>query len=193
MSVGLFGGSFDPPHRGHVELVRRAKEELGLERVVVLVSADPGHKHVETSADVRLRLAQAAFPDDEVVLDQHARTVDTLRAHREWDDPVFLIGADEFSDFLSWREPEDVLRRTRLAVATRPGFPRERLDAVLAELEHPERVRFFELEPTPVASRDLRARLAAGEDVSDEVPPAVAEILAREGLYPRIAGYTGSA
>ena len=193
MTVGLFGGSFDPPHRGHVELVRRAKAELGLERVVVLVSADPGHKHVETPADVRLRLARAAFPDDEVMLDEHERTVDTLRAHPEWDDPVFLIGADEFSDFLSWREPEEVLRRTRLAVATRPGFPRERLDTVLAELEHPERVRFFELEPTPVASRDLRARLAAGEDVSDEVPPAVGEILAREGLYPRIAGYTGSA
>lgn len=193
MTVGLFGGSFDPPHRGHVELVHRAKEELGLERVVVLVSADPGHKHVETPADVRLRLARAAFPDDEVVLDEHARTVDTLRAHPEWEDPVFLIGADEFSDFLTWREPEEVLRRTRLAVATRPGFPRERLDTVLAELEHPERVRFFELEPTPVASRDLRARLAAGEDVSDEVPPAVGEILAREGLYPRIAGYTGSA
>ena len=193
MSVGLFGGSFDPPHRGHVELVRRAKEELGLERLVVLVSADPGHKHVETPADVRLRLARAAFPDDEVVLDEQARTVDTLRAHPEWEDPVFLIGADEFSDFLSWREPEEVLRRTRLAVATRPGFPRERLDSVLAQLEHPERVRFFELEPTPVASRDLRARLAAGENVADEVPPAVAEILARESLYPRIAGYTGTA
>jgi nicotinate-nucleotide adenylyltransferase len=193
MSLGIFGGSFDPPHRGHVELLRRAKEQLGLDRVVVLVSADPGHKHVETPADVRLRLARAAFPDDEVVLDEHARTVDTLRAHPEWKDPVFLIGADEFSDFLSWREPEEVLRRTRLAVATRPGFPRERLDAVLAQLEHPERVRFFDLDPTPLASRDLRARLAAGENVTDEVPPAVAEILARESLYSRIAGYTGTA
>jgi nicotinate-nucleotide adenylyltransferase len=193
MTLGIFGGSFDPPHRGHVELLRRAKEQLGLDRVVVLVSADPGHKHVETPADVRLRLARAAFPDDEVVLDEHARTVDTLRAHPEWVDPVFLIGADEFSDFLSWREPEEVLRRTRLAVATRPGFPRERLDAVLAQLEDPERVRFFDLDPTPVASRDLRARLAAGESVTDEVPPAVAEILARESLYSRIAGYTGTA
>jgi nicotinate-nucleotide adenylyltransferase len=193
MRMGIFGGSFDPPHRGHVELARRAKEELGLDQLVVLVSADPGHKHVETPADVRVRLARAAFPDDEVVLDEHARTVDTLRAHPEWSDPVFLIGADQFSDFLSWREPDEVLRRTRLAVATRPGFPRERLDQVLAHLEHPERVRFFELEPTPVASRDLRARLAAGEDVADEVPAAVAEILAREGLYPRIAGYTGTA
>ena len=193
MTLGIFGGSFDPPHRGHVELVRRAKEELGLERVIVLVSAAPGHKHVETPADVRLRLARAAFPDDEVVLDEHARTVDTLRAHPEWEDPVFLIGADEFCDFPSWKEPDEVLRRTRLAVATRPGFPRERLDSVLAQLDQPERVRFFEIEPMPVASRGLRARLAAGEDVSGEVPPAVAEILAREGLYPRVAGYTGSA
>jgi nicotinate-nucleotide adenylyltransferase len=193
MTVALYGGSFDPPHRGHVALARRAKEVLGLDRLIVLVSADPGHKQVETPAEVRLQLARAAFPDDEVVLDEHARTVDTLRAHPEWDDPVFLIGADEFSDFLSWREPEEVLRRTQLAVATRPGFPLERLDPVLARLEHPERVRFFELEPTPVASRDLRARLAAGEDVRDEVPPAVAEILAREGLYPRIAGYTETA
>ena len=193
MTLGLYGGSFDPPHLGHVELARRAKQRLPLERLLVLVSADPGHKHVETPADVRLRLARAAFPDDEVVLDEHGRTVDTLRAHPEWDDPLFLIGADEFSDFLSWKEPEEVLRRTRVAVATRPGFSRDRVDAVLAQLEQPERVRFFEIEPTPVASRDLRARLAAGEDVGDEVPPAVAEILGREGIYPRIAGYTGNA
>ena len=193
MTIGLYGGSFDPPHRGHVELARRAKEELGLDRLVVLVSADPGHKHVDTPVDVRLRLARAAFPDDEVVLDEHARTVDMLRAHPEWEDALFLIGADEFSDFASWKEPDEVLSHTRVAVATRPGFPRDRLDAVLAQLEHPERVSFFEIEPTPVASRDLRARLAAGEDVGDEVPPAVAEILGREGLYPRIAGYTGTA
>ncbi|HEX7626964.1 MAG TPA: adenylyltransferase/cytidyltransferase family protein, partial [Gaiellaceae bacterium] len=107
--IGLFGGSFDPPHRGHVELARRAKEELGLERLVVLVSASPGHKHVDTPAAARLALAQAAFPGDEVVLDEHARTVDALRAHPEWGDPVFLIGADQFCDFLSWKEPDEVL------------------------------------------------------------------------------------
>jgi nicotinate-nucleotide adenylyltransferase len=191
--VGLYGGSFDPPHRGHVELARRAKEDLGLDRLVVLVSADPGHKHVETSADARLRLAQAAFPGDDVVLDEHARTVDMLRAHPEWRDAVFLIGADEFSDFLSWKEPNEILRLARLAVATRPGFPRARLEPVLAQLEHPERVELFEIEPVPVASRDLRARLRAGEDVAPDLPPAVAEALARERLYPLQARYTGTA
>jgi nicotinate-nucleotide adenylyltransferase len=183
--VGLYGGSFDPPHRGHVELARRAKEELGLGRLVVLVSADPGHKRVETPADVRLRLARAAFPDDEVVLDEHARTIDTLRAHSDWVDPVFLIGADEFCDFLSWTEPQEVLQRTRLAVATRPGFPRERLERVLGELEHPERVLFFDIEPQAVASRDLRAALRAGDGVTGDVPAPVARLIQAEKLYRR--------
>jgi nicotinate-nucleotide adenylyltransferase len=189
----LYGGSFDPPHRGHVELARRAKAELGAKQLTVLVSANPGHKHVETPAGVRLRLARAAFPDDDVQLDEHGRTVDTLRAHPEWDDPMFLIGADEFCDFGSWKEPDEVLRLTRLGVATRPGFPRERLERVLAELAEPERVVFFEIEPTPVSSRELRARLAAGGDVAADVPPAVEAIIRAEGLYLTSSGYTSPA
>ena len=183
--IGIFGGAFDPPHRGHVELARRAKEELGLAKLLVLVSARPGHKEVATPADVRLRLAQAAFPGDEVLLDEHARTIETLEAHPEWSDPVFLIGADEFCDFLSWVRPNDVLARARLGVATRPGFPRERLESVLQQLDRPERVLFFEIEPQTVASRDLRARLEAGADVRGEVPSAVAAMIDGEMLYGR--------
>jgi nicotinate-nucleotide adenylyltransferase len=178
MTLGLYGGAFDPPHRGHVELARRAKEELGLDRIIVLVAADPGHKKVTTPRATRLRLARAAFPDDEVVLDEHARTIDTLRAHPEWDDAVFLIGADQFCDLPTWKEPDEVLRRVRLGVATRPGFPRERLEAVLAELEDPQRVLFFDLEPIPVASSTLRSRFAA-----EDVPSAVADIIRAEKLY----------
>jgi len=181
--LGLFGGAFDPPHRGHVELLRQAREQLSLERIVVLVVAEPGHKHVDTPAEVRLRLARAAFPDAEVVLDSHARTIDTLRAHPEWSDAVFLIGADEFCAFGTWKEPDEVLRRARLGVATRPGFPRERLDTVLDGLAAPGRVVFFELEPTPLASSDLRARLGAGEDVDGDVPAGALAIIEAEHLY----------
>jgi nicotinate-nucleotide adenylyltransferase len=183
LTLGLYGGAFDPPHRGHVELARRAKQELGIDRLLVLVVAAPGHKAVATPAETRLRLARAAFPEDEVVLDEHARTIDTLRAHPEWRDPVFLIGADEFCDFPSWREPDEVLERARLAVATRPGFPRARLNGVLAKLRRPDRVSFFEIEPTPVASSDLRERLAAGADITADVPSEVARIIRADGLY----------
>ena len=184
-ALGLFGGAFDPPHRGHVELLRQAKQKLALDDVIVLVAADPGHKDVDTPADVRLRLAQAAFPGDEVVLDEHSRTVDTLRAHPEWCDPLFLVGADEFSNFRAWKEPNEVLRLARLGVATRPGFPRERLQAVLRALDAPSRVTFFELDPMPVASRDLRARLEAGADVDGEIPADALAIIRAEGLYTR--------
>jgi nicotinate-nucleotide adenylyltransferase len=164
--------------------VRRATDELGLDEVVVLVTADPGHKRIETPAGVRLEMARAAFPGDTVLLDEHARTIDLLREHPEWEDAWFVIGADEFADFLSWKEPDEVLRRVRLAVGTRPGFPRERVQGVLDGLAQPERVRLFDMEPVPAASRDLRQHL-----VETDVPPAVAEIVRRDGLYqaePRV-------
>src|SRR5581483_6481737 len=121
------------------------------------------------------------------ILDEHARTIETLRAHPDWSDPVFLIGADEFAGFLTWQEPNEVLRFARLGVAARPGYPRERLEAVLAGLKAPERVLFFEL-AEPQASSALRAQWAL-----DDVPPAVAAIVEREGLYGQRRGYTGIA
>ena len=179
--TALLGGTFNPPHNGHVALARTAQERFG-EEVVVLVSARPGHKEVQLDADTRLALARAAFPEHEVELDQHERTVDMLKAGR-WNDPLFLIGADEFCDFLTWKEPQEVLRRTRLGVATRPGYPRERLEAVLARLERPERVLFFEIEPLPISSREIRDRVARGEPIDGLVPPAVAELIESRGLY----------
>jgi nicotinate-nucleotide adenylyltransferase len=181
--LGLYGGAFDPPHRGHVQLARCAKELLGIERLLVLVAARPGHKTVATPASLRLEMARAAFPDDDVVLDDHTRTIDLLRGRPEWHDAWFLIGADEFSDFLSWKEPDEVLARVRLAVGTRPGFPPERLEAVLERLGRPERVLLFDMSPVPAASRELRRELVAAD-----VPPAVARIIRREGLYSSSSG-----
>jgi nicotinate-nucleotide adenylyltransferase len=184
--TGLLGGTFNPPHNGHVALARAAKEQFGFDEFVVLVAVRPGHKDVELDAGTRLELVRAAFPDDAVEREEHERTVDTLR-HGYWTDPVFLIGADEFCDFLTWKDPEGVLDRARLAVATRPGYPRERLDNVLEQLSRPERVLFFEIEPLPISSREIRERVARGEDVSHLVPPAVADLISKLGLY---RGYT---
>ena len=181
--IGLFGGAFDPPHKGHVALVEAAVKALKLDRVLILLSADPGHKQVETPAIERLELARAAFPGRDVILDEHGRTVDLLRAHPSWKDTVFLIGADQFCDFLSWKEPAEVLKLTRIGVATRPGYPQEQLDRVVAKLSSPKRVLFFELDPVPVASSDLRHHLDR-----EAIPPAVWEIIERDSLY----GYSGS-
>lgn len=185
---GLFGGAFDPPHAGHVALVETARRALELDEVLVLVAAAPGHKRVDTPAAVRLELTRAAFPDAEVVLDPYPRTIDMLRAHPERAGTVFLIGADEFVDLPTWKEPEEVVRLVRLGVATRPGYASERLASVLGEIGAPERVSFFELEPLPISSRSLRARLDRGEDVHAFVPSAVWSAIERDGLYGR--GYT---
>ena len=178
----LYGGAFDPPHLGHVAVADAARQRFGVERLAVVVSERPAHRTVHASAEDRLVLARAAFPADDVRLDPHPRTVELLRAER-FDDPVFVVGADQFRGFLTWSEPVEVLERTRIAVATRPGFPREELDGVLAELGRPERVVFFEIEPNLAASTDVRARAAAGEPLAGLVPEAVERLVAERGLY----------
>jgi nicotinate-nucleotide adenylyltransferase len=178
----LYGGAFDPPHLGHVAVADAARERFDVERVVVLVSEHPAHRAVHASAEDRLALARAAFPRDDVRLDPYSRTVELLRAE-PFDDPVFVVGADQFRSFLAWSEPQEVLERTRLAVATRPGFPRSELEAVLEQLDRPERVVFFEIEPNPAASRDVRARVAAGAPLDGLVPDGVARLIAERGLY----------
>ncbi len=180
--TGLYGGAFDPPHVGHVAVAVAAKEHFGMARITVLVSEHPGHKETHLPPAARLDLARAAFPDDEVRLDPYPRTIDLLRAER-FDDPLFIVGADEFCDFLSWKEPDGVLALSRLAVATRPGFPQERLDSVLAGLAEPGRVVFFEIEPNPAASRDIRELAAAGAPLTGLVPDAVNDLIRARRLY----------
>jgi nicotinate-nucleotide adenylyltransferase len=171
----LLGGAFDPPHNGHVALASAVRERFG--EPVILVTADPGHKTTVASAADRLDLARAAFPGYRVELDEHARTVDLLRAGR-FEDPLVVIGADEYVDFPTWKEPEEVRRLARLAVATRPGY------TVAGDVEQ------FQLEPFPIASRDLRVRVAAGEPLDGLVPPAVADLIRERGLYVGPRGYT---
>jgi nicotinate-nucleotide adenylyltransferase len=184
-ALGILGGVFDPPHVGHVALARAALAHFQLERLLVLVVADPGHKRTRTAADVRLELVRLAFedvPEAEVELDPHARTVDSLEALRPRD-AVFVVGADEFADFPRWKKPERVLELVRLAVAMRPGVPEKRLRSTRARLPAPDRISFFEMEPVPVSSSQVRERVARREPIDDLVPAKVADEIARLGLY----------
>jgi nicotinate-nucleotide adenylyltransferase len=185
VAIGVLGGVFDPPHNGHVALARAAVEELDLERLLVLVVADPGHKHTGTPAETRLELARLAFeavPNAMVELDRHARTVDSLE-ERRLDDAVFILGADELAGFESWKSPRRVLELVRLAVAVRPGVSREEVRAVQERLDAPDRILEFELEPVDVSSSEIRACVARGEPIDGLVPSAVASAIVRLGLY----------
>jgi nicotinate-nucleotide adenylyltransferase len=192
MTVGLLGGAFDPPHLGHVELARDARSRFDLARLLVVVTGRPPHKLVETGAETRLRLAETAFGELdgvevsrwEIDRGEPSYTVDTVRwANERWGDVAFVVGADEFCGFLDWKDPDGVLAYACLLVASRPGFPQERLDGVLAGLARPERVEFFELQPLPISSREIRARVARGEPIDHLVPSAVAKLIEELGLY----------
>ena len=181
--TGILGGTFDPPQNGHLALARAALEQLPIDRLVVLVAADPGHRKVVADAEPRLRLARAAFAElpAEVVLDEHAFTVDAVRGGR-FGDAIFIVGADEGAAFPSWQDPEEVLHWVRLAVGTRSGYPPADLAA------YGDRVLSFELDSPPVSSSEVRRRIAEGEPIDDLVPPAVGASINEHALY---RGYTG--
>ena len=185
MAVGILGGVFDPPHVGHVALARAALAELGLDELLVLVVADPGHKTATTSAETRLELARIAFedvPEAVIEVDRHARTVDSLEERRP-DDAYFILGADELASFESWKSPKRVLELARVAVAMRPGVSPAVLRGVRERLGAGDRIVQFEMPLVAISSSEIRARVGRGEPVTDDVPTAVAEAIARLGLY----------
>ena len=184
-AIGILGGAFDPPHNGHLALAREAVEHFQLERLLVRVVADPGHKDVDTAADVRLRLAELAFGSIEVAevsLDPFGRTVDSLEA-LGLADPLFLLGADELAAFPSWVRPDRVLELARIGAATRPGTDLAGLGRVVASLSRPDRIELFPITPLAVSSSEIRDRVDAGLPVDDLVPPQVATEIERLGLY----------
>ncbi|MBA3718561.1 MAG: nicotinate-nicotinamide nucleotide adenylyltransferase [Actinobacteria bacterium] len=177
--TGLFGGAFDPPHNGHLALARAAIDHFDLDRLVILVAAEPGHKLVYAPAEVRMQLAAAAFPGYDVELDPYSRTIDMLRA-RAWEDPVFLVGADQLAAFPSWKEPEAVLAQSRLGVGTRPGY----MPAPPAD----DRIELFDVPAVDISSSEIRERVRAGEPIEDLVPAAVARLVEELGIYRQRAG-----
>lgn len=192
MPVGVLGGTFNPPHLGHLALARAAIDRFGLDRLVVVVTGNPPHKRVDVDPETRYRLAELAFADlpqaelsrAEMEREGMAYTIETAEeAAREWGDVVFLVGADSFADFLQWRDPNGILEHVRLGVATRPGVSMRELEAVRSQLRRPDRIEFFEIERVPISSREIRGRAARGEPIDGLVPPAVAREIERLGLY----------
>ncbi len=194
--LGIFGGTFDPPHLGHLALARAARDALALTQVLWAVAADPPHKRglVRTPAATRVKLVQAAItgePDmslSRVDLDRpgphySVDTVAILQAAHPGAELIFVIGGDSLRDLPTWHDPHELIRRCRLGVLRRPGaaFDLDALEGAIPGLT--ERIVFIDAPPVPESSRAIRARVAAGEPLEGLVPAAVAALIAAEGLY----------
>lgn len=185
--IGLLGGTFDPPHIGHLVVADWALDALGLDEVRLLVAGDPWMKSGESDAATRVALCEAAVADHPrlVVDDRETRrdgptyTVDTLTELRTAEPDatwVFLLGTDAAASLPSWHRIDDAIPLADWVVVVRPGtdLPDHRLAAVLTRLDVPR---------LEVSSTALRARVAAGQSIRFLVPdPVIAEV-ARRGLY----------
>jgi nicotinate-nucleotide adenylyltransferase len=189
MKIGLFGGSFDPVHVGHLLVARAAREEAGLERLIFIPAAQspfkPDVQPAPASERLRwLRLALAGDPTAEID-DQEIRrggisyAIDTVRAYagkHPGAELFYLIGADQTRQLGLWREAVELSRLVQFLVIPRPGQAQ-------VELAAPFRGRVLRGVPLGVSSSDIRTRLKAGLSVAHLTPPAVAEALANNRLY----------
>jgi nicotinate-nucleotide adenylyltransferase len=192
--LGVLGGSFNPPHIGHLVMASVACGQLGLERVVFVPAAVPPHKVVadDIPAAVRFALTEAATAEDmrftvstvEIDLDL-AYTRDVLTALDEryaGSEFVFLMGTDSLLQFGSWREPEAILALAGLAVARRPGDDPQAIAAAI-ERWGEDRVTLLDMPPLAVSSTDVRRRVRGHLPIRYLVPRAVEDLIISHGLY----------
>jgi nicotinate-nucleotide adenylyltransferase len=194
--LGVIGGSFDPPHVGHLVIASEAHARLGLERVLFVPAAAPPHKDLErrTSADVRLQMTALAVADDMRFVESGLEierglvytrdTLSAVAARFPGRDLVFIMGSDSLLQFDAWHDAEAILELCTLAVAPRPGDDRALVEAVAARWGA-GRVTVLEAPPVGVSSSQIRARVAAGLPLRYLVPEAVEEFISRRGLYAR--------
>jgi nicotinate-nucleotide adenylyltransferase len=204
-AIGILGGSFNPPHLGHLALARQARDQLGLERVLLMPLHTPSHKAggEDPGPEHRLEMCRLAAADEpgvetcelEVRRAGTSYTADTLSEihdrHPEAE-LTFIVGADTARTLPSWHRPEVVMALARVAVAGRPGTDGvEVLDALRTvapagiggAAKGSPGVVFLTLDPVAASSSLARERVAAGEPVEDLLAPAVAGYIAEHGLY----------
>jgi nicotinate-nucleotide adenylyltransferase len=189
MKLGVYGGSFDPVHLGHLLVAQAALEELSLDRVLFVPAAQspfkPGVQPAPAAARLRmLRMALAGsnrfvVDDLEIVRGGISYTIDTLReilARRPSARVSWLIGADHAPTLHLWREAGALAELAEFIIIPRPGEPP-------APAPAPFRVRSLRGWPLAVSSSEIRRRAGAGLFIRHLVPPGVAETIEAEGLY----------
>ncbi len=193
--LGLLGGTFDPPHYGHLAAAQEAHWQLGLQRVLFLPARQNPLKRGEGSSDSRTRCEMVRLAidgDDRFELSEldlagagPSYTVDLLRLLARPDRELyFLAGADILAELPRWHAPLEILQLATLVIATRPGTPAPNLQLIEQQLPGAAgRIRVLDIPGVDIASRDLRARVRAGQPIRYLTPPAVERYIAEERLY----------
>lgn len=195
MRLGLLGGTFNPPHIGHLVCATHALAGLELDRVLLVPVHEPPHKAAESDPGVehRVELCRLAVAGNEQLdvslvdaeVPGPSFTVDTLsRLHDRCpgDQLTFIVGGDMAFSLPTWREPEAILELAELGVAEREGVRRADIVERLSDLGTGN-VRFFHMPRLDVSSSQLRRMVASGHPIRYLVPDAVADYIEREGLY----------
>jgi nicotinate-nucleotide adenylyltransferase len=187
--IGIFGGTFDPIHEGHVEVAESVRNALGLDRMLVVVANQPWQKQDRpvTPAEDRYAMVAAALDErpglepSRIEIDRGgpSYTIDTVRTIRTVEpdsEIVVVVGADVAAALDTWHEHEALRRMVTLAVVDRPGVP---------VVDPPTGWRFVRVPvgPVDVSSTDLRSRLESGASVEGAVPDAVIRCIVERGLY----------
>ena len=199
--IGLFGGTFDPIHNGHLHIARSFADELDLESVILLPAGDPYHKTApRTAARHRLAMAEIAAQADsrlavsdcDIVRQGATYTHDTVQIFRQhfpaaelW----LLIGMDSLLQLHTWHRWQNLVRQCRIAAAPRPGSSLAQapapLQSWLAEALPQGRLHILQAEPLPISSSQIRQQLAA-EHTSPDIPPTVLDYIRQHQLYCHI-------
>ena len=201
LRLGILGGTFDPPHCGHLLVAEAGHTQLQLDRVVLALAGRPPHKLGQpTAADHhREAMVAAAIADNpalalsRVDLDRRGPhyTVDMLRIFRRETPEAelfFLMGEDSLVDFLGWRDPIGIVCQARIAVVHRAGYVPDlgALEKAIPNIR--ERLVWLECAGEDIASTDLRQRLRSGQSLKGLVPPLVEAYIRDHGLYLGGAG-----
>lgn len=195
MRIGIYGGTFDPVHQGHLILAESCREACELDEVWFVVAGAPPHKpsgRTDASHRVEMvRLAIAGHPsfsvsDREIRRPGPHYSVDTLRAIRDERPDAelfFLIGGDSLADLPHWREPGQIVQLATVVVANRAGFDSPPPAIPSAPGDPPRPVQYVTIPPIGIASSDLRRRVAEGRSIRYQVPAAVLAYIAAHRLY----------
>ena len=193
MRIGLFGGTFDPLHIGHLIIAETVHSDFSLDQIIFIPAAVSPHKVGKnlSPADIRLEMVRRTIDhcthfnvsDVEIQNEKISYTVDTVRWFREaeqWhhDELYLLIGSDSFLELNTWKDPELILEQVHMLVVGRPGF-----EIQTVEERFRDNVTIIDGPLIDISSSEIRQRVQLGKSIRYWVPDCVEKIISQKGLY----------